>query len=100
MSIAIVTASDLISTLKELGIHVQLKGEMLKVVAPGKIVEDKVLKELKDRKTEIVSLLKRQEGYGFNHIPQIEEQQYYRASHAQRRLWILNQIDENKLAYK
>ncbi|MES2732836.1 MAG: amino acid adenylation domain-containing protein [Bacteroidota bacterium] len=35
----------------------------------------------------------------FEEIPQVEEQAYYELSHAQRRLWILHQFEENKTAY-
>ncbi|MES2732835.1 MAG: amino acid adenylation domain-containing protein [Bacteroidota bacterium] len=35
----------------------------------------------------------------YESIPTVEEQAYYELSHAQRRLWILNQFEESKSAY-
>lgn len=88
-----------ISRLHAADIHVKLTGEQLKISGSRQYLSPDILEEIKDRKADIISYL---EGHTFqkhNGIPLIEEQEYYAASHAQRRMWLLHQSEETRRAY-
>ena len=49
--------------------------------------------------TKLAQIVAKQEKTIFSAIPAIPEAEHYPASHAQRRMWILNQMEENPAAY-
>lgn len=91
--------SALIARLHASNIHVQLVDEQLRVSGPDRQLTTDLLKQLKDRKADIVNFLKKHAGQHHLAIPLIEEQYYYKASSSQRRLWLLHQQEEGKTTY-
>jgi amino acid adenylation domain-containing protein len=93
--------SDFFLGFKKLGIHIQLIDNDLKIFAPKGSLTMALIAEIKERKGEIVAFLKRhgqrRERYGL--IEPGEEKDYYVLSSAQKRLYILHQMDKQGTGY-
>ncbi|CDZ24038.1 hypothetical protein CCDG5_0919 [[Clostridium] cellulosi] len=86
-----------------LNLHIKLwldKGS-LRYKAPKGVVTSDILKKIAARKDELISLLKAQEEKQilFSPITPVEEKEYYPLSAAQRRMFVLNQLDKESTAY-
>ncbi|UCH93412.1 MAG: amino acid adenylation domain-containing protein, partial [Candidatus Aminicenantes bacterium] len=85
----------LIKNLKELQIDIRLIDNRLKVNAPKGVLTPALLSELKERKKEILDFLGNiREHSDFQEIFPVEKKEYYDVSHAQKRLWLLDQLTE------
>ncbi|MGE5339903.1 MAG: amino acid adenylation domain-containing protein [Candidatus Omnitrophota bacterium] len=90
--------------LKKIGISIQLEDRNLKVkIASGKIPPD-IIAQLKERKEEIIRFLDMaQEVRAVNEkyieIEPVEKREYYSLSSAQKRLYFVQQVDLNMIAY-
>jgi amino acid adenylation domain-containing protein/non-ribosomal peptide synthase protein (TIGR01720 family) len=90
---------DYISQLRRKhGIHLSWEKGELKVRATQKNPDQQVLTELRARKEEVVSFFKSLEP-GEKGIPVVEDQEYYVASSAQRRLFFVQEMDRQSTAY-
>lgn len=86
--------TDLLFELKRDGVKLRLEGESLKVSAPdGALTEERVA-VLKDSKEEIISFLRAADQSSYAGIPKVATADTYPLSNAQRRLWIIDQMDE------
>ncbi|MCP5102897.1 MAG: amino acid adenylation domain-containing protein, partial [bacterium] len=47
----------------------------------------------------LAGIIQQKKMTGFIRIPNVEEQEYYDVSNAQRRLWVLNQFENTRIAY-
>ncbi len=93
---------DFISILREKDIKLQLEGEKLKINAPKGALTDDVKDELRLRKAEVISFLRAAKGELGDikgDIPVVKRDQELPLSFAQTRLWLLDQIQPNSLAY-
>jgi amino acid adenylation domain-containing protein len=91
------TIKKLLSTLAKQGIELTLKGSDIDILIPkGIVISKEIVKELKDKKTEIVKHL-RYKSANINSIKNIHvnENAIYPISHAQKRLWILDKLHDN-----
>jgi amino acid adenylation domain-containing protein/non-ribosomal peptide synthase protein (TIGR01720 family)/FkbM family methyltransferase len=92
--------SKLISKLKKLDIKIQLNSaDQLKILAPKGKLEAGLLDEIKIRKQEIIDFLKVIPDSSFINIKKVQKSEFYEISHAQKRLWLLDQLLEEKQAY-
>lgn len=90
---------DFLLGIKKSGINIQLVNDNLKLNAPEGKLTPGLLKELKERKTEIIGLLKKgQKREQYSGIQPVEKREYYDVSFAQRRLWILSQFETDSSA--
>ncbi|MCP4150847.1 MAG: amino acid adenylation domain-containing protein, partial [bacterium] len=95
--------SLLIVKLKESGISISLTDDdNIKLSGAKGKLNPALLKELKEKKTEIIAFLKQsQKKSKLVHpaIKPVEKKNYYELSFAQRRLWVLCQFVEDSIAY-
>lgn len=85
-------------TLQESGVEVQLMGRQLKVHARKGTVESAILEKIKARKPEFIEFLEtlKEDEQDIPVIPENKEG-YYEMSHAQKRLWVLDQLEPGRL---
>ena len=85
----------LISRLKKLDIGIELVDDQLKLNAPEGVLTSGIISELKDKKAEIIDFLQKrfQKRVVFKPIEPSEKKQYYHLSSAQKRLYILQQVE-------
>src|SRR4029078_1856405 len=62
-------------------------------------IPEELLIEIKSRKSELIQYLKDHEGNHYDTIPRGADQSGYVLSSAQRRLWILSQLQQSNVAY-
>lgn len=96
-------AEQLILKLHRDKIKIQLAGQQLKVFSPGGgIIPEEVLSEIRLHKTAIISLIQKatQEKRLYEPIMKLAQgEPYYAVSHAQKRLLLLIQHEDARLAY-
>jgi hypothetical protein len=87
-------------TLQESGVDVQLMGRQLKVHARKGTVDGAILEKIKARKPEFIEFLEmmREDEHDIPVIP-VNEDGYYEMSHAQQRLWLIDQLEPGQTAY-
>ena len=90
---------EFIAQLHAADIHMQLAGEQLKISGARQQLSSDILEQIRDRKVDIINALKGYSYKKYSNIPLIEDQEYYNVSYAQRRLWIIHQLEEGKSAY-
>lgn len=92
------TTEDLLSELRRRDVSVRAEGGDLAVRAPKGTLTAELREELARKKQELLEALRnapaRPQG-----IPALPLQETYEVSHAQRRLWILSQLEEASSAY-
>ncbi|GEM_PF-4741361 len=92
--------AQLVIKLYKLGIKIQLAGEKLDIEAPDGVLTDNLINEISNNKNDIISFLKKQKNKNEQLlILNTEKKHYYSLSSAQRRLYVLYQLDKNSTAY-
>ncbi len=90
--------SELISRLVKKGVSLQVKEGELKVKAPKGVLDPETAGKIKEKKGEIISILQ-DLGAQRVRIPQSEIRDFYPLSSSQKRLFFLNQLKPDTLAY-
>lgn len=92
---------ELINDLRKADIMLELSEGELSVDAPKGKIDDVLLHQLRKRKTELIEFLQEaNDSLGAaQSIPIAVTQTHYPLSHAQRRLWVLDQLEEDRSAY-
>lgn len=88
------TTAQLIEELAAAGIRIWNDGGKLRYRGPSGVMTPELLADMKQRRDEILQELDIDD-----HIPAIPDQPDYEISHAQRRLWILSNIEQGSSAY-
>lgn len=88
----------LINKLKQNNIKVSAVGENLELDFPENFNADSIINEIKENKEALISYIGKASQMQ-KEIPKIKEQKYYPLSHAQRRLWIIDQLADDKRMY-
>ena len=84
--------SKFISLLEALKVKVRLVDGQLELNAPKGALTQSLVNQIRERKPEIIQFLEKVgQAENFSGIPKSEEKELYDLSHAQKRLWILNQ---------
>ena len=92
--------SSLLQRLTGLGIKLTIVRDKLKITAPDQVVSKELLAEISQNKQQIIAYLSEIHQTGSkDDIKPIAPQQFYPVSHAQRRMWILYQMEEKQTAY-
>lgn len=91
----------LLSSLKEAGIKIRLVEGQLKIKAPRGKLTSALINEIKDKKDEIIAFLQTnvQKCLEYSPIETAEKKDYYPLSPAQKRLYVLQQMDLESTAY-
>ncbi|ACU60886.1 non-ribosomal peptide synthetase [Chitinophaga pinensis] len=88
----------LMTALNDLKVELTLTGDdQLKIIAPQGSVGPKLIEQIREHKEALIRSLKA--GKDAAKIRRIPAAPLYEVSHAQRRLWILQQLDESRCAY-
>lgn len=102
---------DFIYSLRTQQVKLSLVDNKLSVKAPGKKLSTDLIEEIKERREEIIIYLKQVSGHtqfsgdglpgkeGKGSVLPVEEQEYYSISYAQRRLWIIEQMNNGRGVY-
>jgi amino acid adenylation domain-containing protein len=87
----------LLEKLNQLNIKLSLNGSDLNLQAPKGAVTPDILKEIKEHKNEIITFL---ENFSSKRkIQKTEEKEFYPLSSAQKRLWLMHQMNSENVAY-
>nr|WP_314491734.1 non-ribosomal peptide synthetase [uncultured Chryseobacterium sp.] len=89
---------ELINKLKQNNIKVSVVGENLELDFPENFNAESIINEIKENKEALISYIGKASQIR-KEIPKIDEQEYYPLSHAQRRLWIIDQLADDKRMY-
>lgn len=94
------SVATIITTLRQYNVHPRVAGDSLKLTGNTAALPAAVLQAVKDAKAELLAYLKnaarQMEG---NTILPIAPQAHYPLSNAQKRIWILSQLDGGSTAY-
>jgi amino acid adenylation domain-containing protein len=93
----IMTVVKFLSQLRDLEIHIWVENDTLRYKAPQGVMTSELLAEIKERKTEIIDFLKQVNPYSA--IEPAPEQENYPATAAQKRLYILGQLEGAETSY-
>jgi iturin family lipopeptide synthetase B len=91
---------ELLALLRENNISINMKGENIELIDPGKNLNQELIYHIKSRKFEIVEFLNiyhRKAEY--KPIPLAEKKKYYALSSMQKRLYFIWEIDRNSTNY-
>jgi amino acid adenylation domain-containing protein len=93
-------ALEIITTLKNNKVVPRLDGDRLKLVGETRNLSQECIEQVKAGKEELIAFLKNAEDqFAFAPISVIPVQEYYPATNAQQRLWILCQFEGGTAAY-
>ncbi|MGH8571217.1 MAG: condensation domain-containing protein, partial [Gammaproteobacteria bacterium] len=85
-----------LAEVRGIGVKLWVEGGRLKLRAPEGVLTPELTDALRERKAEILALLRPQPAYAIPPVPAAES---YELSAAQRRLWVLAQFPEASAAY-
>jgi tyrocidine synthetase-3 len=88
-----------IQKLRQLNIHLQLEGDQLKVDAPKGMLTQELLTEIRSHKDSILQYLRDARQQRFEAISPVPAQSHYALSHAQKRIWVMNELDSDQISY-
>ncbi|MEW6234625.1 MAG: amino acid adenylation domain-containing protein [Candidatus Omnitrophota bacterium] len=88
--------SEWLAHLRSLKIAIWLEKGQLRYRAPKGAMTPELTEELRRRKDEIIAILNPN---AISDIPSTPSREHYPLSHAQKRLWILSQMEESSSAY-
>ena len=90
----------LLSRLKQLDITLELVEDNLKIHAPEGKLAPALISEIKDKKKEIIAFMQQaQKQVKYTSVLPVEKKEYYPPSSAQRRLYILQQMEPDNTTY-
>jgi amino acid adenylation domain-containing protein len=93
------TTIDFLRDLRSKRVSVRLKANnQLSVSSNEESIDPAVIQAIRTKKTEIIRFLQT-ENHAASAIPKAEPKPYYEASQAQKRLWLLDQMEEGFIAY-
>lgn len=91
---------EYITSLRKKNILISVNGDQLQIEASNEDLTSEIVNELKSKKPAIIDFFNALEGgRKLKPIPVLPQQPHYPLSHAQRRLWIVDQIVENRGVY-
>ena len=90
----------IVSKLRKLNIEIGLVAGKLRVNAPEGVLTPELLEEIKANKEYLIEYINTVSGKrNIASIQKVEKKEFYQLSSAQKRLYILNEMDKNSLAY-
>lgn len=91
---------EIISALKKYKVVPKLVGDHLKLVGETTSLPAELIEKVREKKEELNTFLREaMEQWAFTPIPAIPIQDNYSASNAQKRIWVLSQLDGGSYAY-
>jgi len=93
------TTIEIIAALKSHKVALRLSGDQLRLVGETNTLSPVLLEAIRDRKVELISLLKHTSNPAVTGIQPIAQQEDYPATDAQKSIWLLQQLDETGGVY-
>lgn len=94
------TMYKLLKKLAEQNIHIHIQNDNLKIKFNGDSIPKEIVEEIRNNKEELVKYLKENiASQGYQQIKKIDADVSYAVSSAQKRLWVLDQVEEGSIAY-
>ncbi len=90
---------ELIEKLKKEKINIGLQGTNLKISASQSSLTEQLVEQIKENKQELIGFLSKAALLAEESIGKAPESEFYEVSYTQRRLYILDQVSDNKVAY-
>lgn len=90
---------QLITKLKDHNIHLSTENDNLKIQFNGEKFPEDLLQEIKENKQALISYLSKNDSQAHQQIEVVAQSESYPLSSAQKRLWILHQVDNGAVAY-
>jgi amino acid adenylation domain-containing protein len=91
---------EIITELKRNKVVPRLEGDQLRLVGETKNLSAEFIEQVKLSKSDLISFLRNSmDQVAFAPIPAVDSQEYYPASNAQKRLWVLSQFEGGAAAY-
>lgn len=92
---------ELLSRVKQLKIEIRLHGDELKLRIPRGVDATEVVKQIRQRRDDLVAFIRESKigDSDFWRIDPVPEKAYYPLSSAQKRLYIIYELNRNSLAY-
>ena len=90
----------LLKKLADKNIHIHIENDSLKIKFNGDSLPKDVVEEIKNNKEALLSYLKGSDtNQSYQRIEKVVEEDSYPVSSAQKRLWVLDQVEEGSIAY-
>ncbi len=94
------TLIDFLTKLRKLNIKINLVDNQLKISGNNDILTREILTEIKSRKEEIINFLsENSDEQFFDPVKWAEKKEYYELSSVQKRLYFIQQLNVNSIAY-
>ncbi|HEY0067936.1 MAG TPA: condensation domain-containing protein, partial [Flavisolibacter sp.] len=91
---------EIITELKRNKVVPRLEGDQLRLVGETKNLSPEFIEQVRTSKSDLISFLRNSmDQVAFAPIPAVDKQEYYPASNAQKRLWVLSQFEGGAAAY-
>ncbi|NOQ24714.1 MAG: acyltransferase domain-containing protein [Bacteroidales bacterium] len=90
---------ELLAELNKKHVILSVEEEKLKLKIPKGILIDELINELKKKKSDVIKILKDFQGESSSLIINSEKKEYYHLSFAQRRIFLLQQMDLESVVY-
>lgn len=90
---------EFLSILRKNDMQLKLVEDELTVKYPKGKVDTALLEEIRSKKADLIGYLRTLDQYQYNDIPVADSQPSYPLSSSQRRMWILNQVEDGNVAY-
>src|SRR5690606_22146491 len=92
-------AASIINELRKANIKLSVNGSNLEIKSSKGTLTDELVSLIKNSKTALIDYLSQNRNGKYESIPRVSVADFYELSHAQRRLWIINQMDHDRTAY-
>ncbi len=91
---------QIVSNIRKLGGRLYLEENQLKLdIDDVGLLSQELREEIGNNKTELISFLTSLKNNAFQFIPKLEQQESYKLSSSQNRLWVLNEFQTNAYVY-
>ncbi|MFC0514208.1 hypothetical protein ACFFGT_08360, partial [Mucilaginibacter angelicae] len=93
------TVKNLILELQALDVNISVEGDTLAIDSRKGLIDDRLKNLIRSNKLELIKYINQIRDETYTKISKVRESESYVMSSAQRRLWVLCQLEEGNAAY-